>query len=103
MKNIQIIDGALNCTYDIFAASDADFALIFPDDRDIEFSDDFMARVGKRVGLAVYRRLWKAPVDKKAVIGIHGALFFDLDHKKRYYPTKRDGEAIVALDEKRSP
>ena len=25
-KNIQVIDGAMNCTYDIFAASEQDFA-----------------------------------------------------------------------------
>jgi hypothetical protein len=31
-KHIQVIDPALNCTYDIFAASEEDFALLFPDD-----------------------------------------------------------------------
>ena len=29
MKNIQIIDGALNCVYDIFSAEEDEFLLIF--------------------------------------------------------------------------
>jgi hypothetical protein len=35
MKNIQV-DNAVNCAYDIFAATDEEFNLIFPDGRDIE-------------------------------------------------------------------
>ncbi len=30
MKNIQVIDGALNCVYDIFPLTDEDFSVIFP-------------------------------------------------------------------------
>lgn len=30
MKNIQVIDGAQNCMYDIFAATDEELSLIFP-------------------------------------------------------------------------
>jgi hypothetical protein len=37
MKNIQVVDGAVNCVYDIFQASDEDVAQIFGNksDRDI--------------------------------------------------------------------
>jgi hypothetical protein len=31
MKNIQVIDGALNCTFSIFEATDEEFALLFPE------------------------------------------------------------------------
>jgi len=31
VKNIQIIDGAQNCVYDIFSATDEEFALVFPE------------------------------------------------------------------------
>ena len=31
MKNIQIIDGADNCTFSIFQATDEEFSLIFPE------------------------------------------------------------------------
>ena len=37
MKNIQIIDGAVNCVYDVFAASEEEFALIFPESQDVAF------------------------------------------------------------------
>ncbi|WP_457328722.1 hypothetical protein [Rhizobacter sp. P5_C2] len=40
MKNIQVIDGAENCVYDIFQASDEEFSLIFSDGRDIAFIDE---------------------------------------------------------------
>ena len=30
MKNIQIIDGALNATFSVFQATDDEFASIFP-------------------------------------------------------------------------
>jgi hypothetical protein len=30
MKNIQVIDDALNCSFDVFEATDEEFALLFP-------------------------------------------------------------------------
>lgn len=94
-KNVQVIDGADNCTYDIFAASEDDFALIFPDGQDVEFIEDFFARVGKEIAGRVSERLWTARVDKKSAIGIHGTLFYQLRLKKKYYPTKREAEMIT--------
>ena len=44
MKNIQIIDGADNCVYDIFACTEEEFALIFPAGTDIAFIDEIYAR-----------------------------------------------------------
>jgi hypothetical protein len=44
MKNIQVIDGARNCVYDIFAATEEEFALIFPADQDVAFIEEVMAR-----------------------------------------------------------
>jgi hypothetical protein len=44
MKNIQIIDDAEKCVYDIFAATDKEFALIFPRGHDIAFNDEVFAR-----------------------------------------------------------
>ena len=35
MKNIQVIDGAENCVYDIFSATDEEFALIFEAGADV--------------------------------------------------------------------
>ena len=43
MKNIQVIDGAENCTYDIYSINDKDFKIIFPGKtQDVEFADDLI-------------------------------------------------------------
>jgi hypothetical protein len=95
LKNIQVIDGADNCAYDIFSMSDASFRLMFPDGRDIEFIDDFIERVGQKKAGSILNSVWKRRMDKKSVVGIHGTLFYELDHKKRFYPTKKSAELIT--------
>lgn len=97
MKNIQVIDGALNCTYDVFAATEEEFALIFPSGADVEFSTDFFDRVGNDKAGAVTSSLWKRRLDKKTISGIHGTFFYQMDFKKKYYPTKKEAEMIVVL------
>lgn len=94
MKNIQIIDGANNCTYSVFAAIDEEFARIFPDGADVEFIEDLVERLGEEATGQVTGKLWSRPVDKKVVQGIHGTLFYQLTYKKRYYPTKRESEMV---------
>lgn len=91
MKNIQIIDNAENCTYSIFAISDDDFKIIFPeDDQDIEFNTDLEARLQKHELMELAKRLWKKPIDKKIINGIDGTMFYNLEEKKKYYPTKKE-------------
>jgi hypothetical protein len=97
LKNIQVIDGADNSTYSIFAATDDEFDAIFPIGADVEFIEDFVDRVGEERGTRITMELWKRPVAKKDVRGIHGTLFYQLTHKKRYYPTKRESEMVLAL------
>jgi hypothetical protein len=92
MKNVQVIDEALNCTYGIFAAEDKEFEKLFPDGTDIEFNDDLFTRLGESEATTLLGKIWKRPVYKKSVIGIHGTLFYGMSHKKQYYPTKRDSE-----------
>ena len=97
MKNIQVIDDALNCTYSIFAVEDAEFEMLFPNGTDIEFNDDLFARLGEAEAAKLLDEIWKRPVDKKSVIGIHGTLFYGMDYKKKYYPTKRDCDMKLPL------
>ncbi len=97
MKNVQIIDGADNCTYDIFSIDDESFMLIFPNGHDIEFVDDFRDRLGLEKANKILRLLWKKRADKKTVHGIHGTLFFQLQLKKEFYPTKKESEMVVKL------
>ena len=92
MKNIQVIDGAENCAYDIFAASDETFALIFTNDTDIAFAEDLPE--DNPVVAAGFEEMWRNRVPKAKANGIHGTLFYQLEHKRQYYPTLRDEEAI---------
>jgi hypothetical protein len=94
MKNIQVIDGALNAVYDIFAATDEEFALIFPDGQDVAFIDEVQARGNKSKLDEALARIWTRRIPKREAMGIHGTLFYELDHKKQYYPTRRDEEAL---------
>jgi len=94
MKNIQIIDGAINCVYDIFAATDEEFALIFTNGTDIAFIDEVISRHDEAAIDEAFKRIWSRPVQKSQATGIHGLLFYELEEKKQYYPNRRDEEAI---------
>lgn len=94
MKNIQVIDGADNCTYTIYRVSDEKFEIVFPNGQDIEFFDDLKARLSAKQLEALFDGFWDDFLNKKDVIGIHGTLFYELEFKKQFYPTKKDDEMI---------
>jgi len=94
VKNIQVIDGADNCVYDIFAATDEEFAAIFPVGQDVAFIDEVYSR-GQRDFLdQVFAALWSRRLPKALAQGINGLLFYELESKKPYYPTRKDEEAV---------
>jgi hypothetical protein len=93
MKNIQVIDGADNCVYDIFAATEDEYSLIFPTGQDIAFIDEVIARGPEDALNAAFSSIWQRRVPKAKVVGIHGVLFYELEYKKKYYATRRDEEA----------
>src|SRR5688500_9817531 len=93
MKNIQVIDGADNCVYDIFAATEEEFALIFPPGQDVAFIDEVMARGPEDALDAAFVQIWQRRLRKSEAAGIHGVLFYGLEHKKQYYPTRVDEQA----------
>lgn len=95
VKNIQVIDGADNCTYDLYAATDEEFEEIFPNGTNVEFVEDYFGRVGEKRAIEITSNLWKRLVNKSEAQGIHGTLFYQLLHKKRYYPTKKESEMVA--------
>ncbi len=97
MKNIQIIDDAVNCTYEIFAIKDSSFSIIFPDGNDVEFEDDLFKRLGTEKAKEILDELWIKRLDKKIALGIHGTLFFGYmcEDKKPFYPIKKESEMIA--------
>ena len=91
MRNVQIIDGAINSEYAIFAFSDTLFSTVFPAPRqDIEFSEDVFDRLGPVAFEEAFKDAWTHPIKKPDVKGIHGTLFYQLSHKKTVYPNKSE-------------
>jgi hypothetical protein len=91
MKNIQVIDGALNCTFSVFQATDEEFALLFPELRqDIQYAEDLALLPRQEEIEAACRRMWERPIRKQDALGIHGTLFYELGRYKTYYRAKRE-------------
>lgn len=92
-KNVMVIDGAENCAYDCFVMSDRLFSAVFPEvDQNIEFIEDFIRREPGDEYDREFAEMWKRPVAKARVAGIHGILFYELSAKKEFYPNKRDSD-----------
>lgn len=94
MKNIQVIDGAENTVYDIFAATDDEFALIFSEGQDIAFINEVYDHGNQEALDIAFKDIWGRRIPKREANGIHGLLFYGLEEKKVYYPTRKDEEAI---------
>jgi hypothetical protein len=89
MKNIQVIDGALNATFSLFQATDEEFEAIFPDGRDMEFIEDFLERVDGRQARDILGALWERPVLKREARGIHGTLYYQWLDRKEFFPASK--------------
>jgi len=90
VKNIQIINGAGNATYNIFQATNDEFAEIFPGSgQDIEVVEDYVRRVGEDEARKTLSKVWERPIYKHDVKGIHGTLYYDYKEKSKYLPESR--------------
>ncbi len=78
MKNIQVIDGAENSVFDVFSATEDEFALIFPAGQDVAFIDEVMARGPAKELDEAFTQIWKRRIAKRDAMGIHGLLFYEL-------------------------
>jgi hypothetical protein len=87
MKNVQIIDGASNATFSIFQATEDEFAVVFPNGREMEIADDLIGRLGEQEANRVLSGLWERPTLKRDVAGIHGTLFYDADERREFLPS----------------
>ncbi len=94
MKNVQIIDGAINCVYDIFSMTEDEFRVIFIENSNIAFIEDIYERENPELLDSIFDKIWKRRLKKEDVIGVHGIIFYELAAKKIYYPTLRDEDAI---------
>jgi hypothetical protein len=91
MKNIQVIDGATNCTFSLFQATDEEFELLFPEFRqDIQYAEDLSGLPRQDEIAVALQRIWERPIRKQDVQGIHGTLFCQLQRYKNTYREKRE-------------
>jgi hypothetical protein len=91
MKNIQIIDEAINTRYAIYGVTDDEFTVLFPGDgQDIEFIEDVVDRLGDDQTFEFMAPIWERAILKPQVNGIHGTLFYGLVGKKKFYENKRE-------------
>jgi len=85
VKNIQVIDGADNCTFSIFQATDEEFAWLFPEPgQDIQFAEDIIIPAGQTIA-----GLWERPIRKADAMGIHGTIFYQFEKKRRHFPASK--------------
>lgn len=94
MKNVLVIDGAKNCAYDIFQFADEQFAIVFPSGTDIAFIDEVEKNNSADTVKRAFDGVWARRVPKALANGIHGTLFYELENKKAFYPTRKDEEAV---------
>ena len=92
MKNIQIIDRAVNATFSLFQATEEEFAAIFPGEgQDMELIEDFTERAGEERALLILSPVWLRPILKRDAQGIHGTLYYEYADRRHYLPaTKRE-------------
>jgi len=98
MKNIQIIDGAVNSVFEVYEVSDDLFELVFPNNGDIAFLNEVDERFEKVGGDQNWELVYKKQVDKKHILGIHGTLHLTGSHcEKDYYPSHKEAEVLKSL------
>lgn len=89
MKNIQVIDGAVNATFSVFQAKEDEFLAIFPDGRDMELAEDLFERLGDQAAASVLAPIWDRPILKRDALGIHGTLFYDNETRRECIPQSK--------------
>ncbi len=89
MKNILIVDGARNATFSVFQATDDEYAIIFPNDQDMELIEDLIQRLGDDEAGRILAPLWDRPILKREAMGIRGTLFFDNELTRRIIPASK--------------
>ena len=71
MKHVEIIDGALNSRFEIYAVSEEDFQRIFGSKDEVYLED---LEDSLQADAAFWDRFYAQEVDRRTVVGIHGVL-----------------------------
>ncbi len=103
-RNIQVIDGAINSTYDVYQVPKFIFDIIFPDGTNIAFLDEVEIRFQTSNELRhldeiqQWRLVYKKKLDKAKIRGIHGTLHLTGSPCNRaYFPTRLESQVKSTL------
>ncbi len=72
MKHIEIVDGALNSRFELYAVTDQIFDLLFPSEEDEIYLEDLNKELQENT--AFWDQVYAREVDRRTVKGIHGIL-----------------------------
>ena len=72
MKHIEIVDGALNSRFELYAVTDQIFDLLFPAEEDEIYLEDLNKELQEDA--AFWDQVYAREVDRRTVKGIHGIL-----------------------------
>ena len=90
MKNIQVIDGAVNSVFEIYAIEDSLFYRLFPNGAEIAFTSDCPKSD------PIWEGLYKIRVLKSQVRGIHGTLHLDLSEANpEHFPNRKESDVYL--------
>lgn len=72
MKNIEIVDGALNSRFEIYAVEDEIYDRLYPGEKDEIYLEDLSEEIQNDV--ALWDQVYAREMDRRLVRGIHGIL-----------------------------
>lgn len=85
MKSIQIIDGANNCVYDIFSATDEEFAEILLSGADVAFIDEVYLHGDQKELDAAFKKFGKGEYQSR--VQMVSAASFCMSLRRKSYIT----------------
>jgi hypothetical protein len=63
-------------------------------DSDIAFIDEIYAKGNEKLLDVAFNNIWKRRIKKSKANGVHGIIFYELEEKKIYYPSRQDEKAV---------
>lgn len=94
MKNIQVLMEPITRSMTSSLQLMRNIPSVFPAGTDAAFIDEVYQNQPSQTLDAAFTAIRKRRVPKREAMGIYGILFYECDHKKIYYPTRRDEEAV---------
>lgn len=91
-RNIQIVDGATNSTFDVFEISVEQYSILFPNGSNVSFLDDFPLLEDD---VDFWSNLYSNKLEKCKINGIHGTLHSTGSYvEKKEFPNRKESDVF---------